>query len=390
MGKNRGQEGDSGRSVFRSLFASCFHKRPEQPPPKSPPSEGATETDSRDSLLHSLPNPNPAPQLSIRENPPATTKHPTTMPKAARKSKAAAKKAGAPQAAVPYRSPDSSAKGGKSKANHKSPLKYFSTHDGASSARKQEADARKKQLEALFDEFETEEDKTENHDSGDPALGADSSMRYLEAVGANPANYSLLVVCDIVKAQTIGEITKDGFVEGWNEVTETLDSAVKPELAAQKRYVESRMKQVSRDPAYYKKLYQHAFVIGKTNKAMSMDMACAMWGMLFDAEIGHEWKTANVNWLESWQKYLDEKFYAPPPNPDLPEDEANKGKWTRTVSKDLWNQTLAFANKTLQDESLSFWSEQQAWPGIIDDFVVWCREKGVVATKAKDEMEVDE
>ncbi|KAK4177830.1 Cullin binding-domain-containing protein [Triangularia setosa] len=389
MGNNCRQEGDSGRNVFRTLFASCFHKRREQPPPKSPPSEGATETDSGDSLLHSLPNPKPAPQLSVREAPPTTTKHPIIMPKAPKKSKVATKKATASQS-MPYRSPESSAKGEKFKANHRSPLKYFSAHDGASSAKQQEVDARKKQLEAIFDDFETEEDKNENHDSGDPALGADSSMRYLEAVGATPADYSLLVVCEIVKAQTIGEITKEGFVEGWNDVIENLDTTVKPDLAAQKRYVQSRMKQVSRDPAYYKKLYQHAFVVGKTNKAMPMDMACAMWGMLFDAGIGHEWKTANVNWLESWSKYLEEKFYVPPPNPDLPEDENNRGKWTRTVSKDLWNQTLVFSNKTLEDGSLSFWSEEQAWPGIIDDFVVWCREKGVVIPKAKDKMDVDE
>ncbi|KAK0671284.1 Cullin binding-domain-containing protein [Cercophora samala] len=381
MGTSRRQEGNSGRSVFRTLFASCFHKRPGQPLPKSPPSEGATETDSGDSSLRSLPtgNPKPAPHISItREAPPTTTKHPVPapviMPKAPKKTRAATKKA----------APDLSAKGGRSKAKGSLPLKYFSAHDGASSAKQQEADARKKQLEAIFDDFETEEDKNENHDSGDSALGADSCMRYLKAVGADPENYSLLVVCEIVRAQTIGEIAKQGFVEGWSEVIETLDTTVKPDLAAQKRYVQSRMKQVSRDPAYYKKLYQYAFVVGKTNKAMPMDVACAMWGMLFDAQIGHEWKTAKVNWLESWSKYLEEKFYVPPPNPDA------EGKWTRTVSKDLWNQTLAFANKTLQDESLSFWSEEQAWPGIIDEFVVWCREKGVVVPKAKDEMEVDE
>ncbi|CAP65767.1 uncharacterized protein PODANS_7_380 [Podospora anserina S mat+] len=384
MGTSRRHEGNSGRSVLRTLFASCFHKRPGQPPPKAPPSEGATETDSGDSSLHSLPvptidsNPKPAPQLSIREAPPNTTIKPPDiiMPKAPKKSKSATKKA----------APDLSAKGAKSKSKDRSPLKYFSAHDGASSAKQQEADARKKQLEAIFDNFETDEDKNDNHDSGDPALGADSSMRYLEAVGANPADYSLLVVCEIVKATTIGEITKEGFVEGWSEVIQTLDASVKPDLATQKRYVQSRMKQVSHDPAYYKKLYQYAFVVGKTNKAMAMDTACAMWEMLFDAGIGHEWKTANVNWLESWSEYLQEKFYVPPPNPDA----AEEGKWTRTVSKDLWNQTLVFVNKTLEDESLGFWSEEQAWPGIIDDFVVWCREKGIVAPKAKDDMDVDE
>jgi DCN1-like protein 1/2 len=29
--------------------------------------------------------------------------------------------------------------------------------------------------------------------------------------------------------------------------------------------------------------------------------------------------------------------------------------------------------KALQDESLSFWSEESSWPSVIDDFVQWIR-----------------
>jgi DCN1-like protein 1/2 len=52
----------------------------------------------------------------------------------------------------------------------------------------------------------------------------------------------------------------------------------------------------------------------------------------------------------------------------------------------MWNQTLEFANKTMEDESLSFWSEDGAWPSVIDDFVSWCKEKGV---GQRDAMEMD-
>lgn len=48
--------------------------------------------------------------------------------------------------------------------------------------------------------------------------------------------------------------------------------------------------------------------------------------------------------------------------------------------------TLEFAVKSLSDESLSFWNEDGAWPSVIDDFVEWCREKGI--GKA-DGMDVD-
>jgi DCN1-like protein 1/2 len=49
-----------------------------------------------------------------------------------------------------------------------------------------------------------------------------------------------------------------------------------------------------------------------------------------------------------------------------------------------------FATKTMEDETLSFWSEEQAWPGLIDDFVVWSREKGIAAAKNGESMEVGE
>jgi DCN1-like protein 1/2 len=53
----------------------------------------------------------------------------------------------------------------------------------------------------------------------------------------------------------------------------------------------------------------------------------------------------------------------------------------------MWNMTLNFAIKCVEDETLSFWSEDGAWPSVIDDFVAWCKEKGIV--KANEAMEVD-
>lgn len=32
-----------------------------------------------------------------------------------------------------------------------------------------------------------------------------------------------------------------------------------------------------------------------------------------------------------------------------------------------------FAEKTLADEALSFWSEDSAWPGVIDEFVEYIK-----------------
>lgn len=50
----------------------------------------------------------------------------------------------------------------------------------------------------------------------------------------------------------------------------------------------------------------------------------------------------------------------------------------------MWNMTLEFALKSVDDESLSFWSEDGAWPSVIDDFVEWCKAKGVTKVDAMD------
>lgn len=79
------------------------------------------------------------------------------------------------------------------------------------------------------------------------------------------------------------------------------------------------------------------------------------------------WVSENYNWLELWTQFLNEK-------------------WTRSVSKDMWNMALEFGLKAMDDESLSFWNEDGAWPGVIDDFVEWCRGRGIGKEEA---MEVD-
>ncbi len=87
--------------------------------------------------------------------------------------------------------------------------------------------------------------------------------------------------------------------------------------------------------------------------------------MLFCAP-GVEWRTAQTNWLELWIEYIEKN-------------------WTKTVSKDMWNQTAEFALKSINDEELSFYSEEGAWPSVIDEFVAWAKEKRGTG----DKMETD-
>ena len=60
------------------------------------------------------------------------------------------------------------------------------------------------------------------------------------------------------------------------------------------------------------------------------------------------------------------------------------------MNKDLWRQTLTFAEETVKDDTLGFWSEESSWPSVIDDFVEWVKtEKRAGGGANGDAMEVE-
>ncbi len=61
-------------------------------------------------------------------------------------------------------------------------------------------------------------------------------------------------------------------------------------------------------------------------------------------------------WLDWWLEFLETK-------------------WKKGVNRDMWDQLLVFAMKTIEMDDLSFWSEDGAWPGAIDEFVMFVKEK---------------
>lgn len=130
-------------------------------------------------------------------------------------------------------------------------------------------------------------------------------------------------------------------------------------------YVRDLVNRLPSESALFKRVYRYAFVAGreKDQKSLALENALIYWTMLFSAP-GMAWKGKH-DWLELWKTFLDEK-------------------WTRSVNRDMWNMILEFALKTLSDESLSFWSEDGAWPSVIDDFVEWCKQKGIGKSETMD------
>jgi DCN1-like protein 1/2 len=182
-------------------------------------------------------------------------------------------------------------------------------------------------------------------------IGVEGTMAYFTELGVNLESGEILVPLEIIQAQAIGEITKEGFVEGWKAV------GLAETIAKQKSYVASQIKQLSTDIALFKRVYKHTFVCSKEKgqKALALENAIVYWQLLFSAP-GKPWVTTSTNWLNLWIEFLT-------------------AKWTKSVNKDMWNQTFEFFNKSMQDESLGFWSEDGAWPGVIDEFVAYTKEK---------------
>lgn len=56
----------------------------------------------------------------------------------------------------------------------------------------------------------------------------------------------------------------------------------------------------------------------------------------------------------------------------------------------MWDQTHIFITKSLEAESMAWWSEDGAWPGVLDDFVIFVREKRGIGNAAGGEgMDVE-
>ncbi|OTB02236.1 hypothetical protein M426DRAFT_322818 [Hypoxylon sp. CI-4A] len=204
------------------------------------------------------------------------------------------------------------------------------------------------QLGKLFDSLRDDEQDQKD------TLGAESSMTYLASLGVDLEGASLFLALELVQAPTLGEITREGFVKGWK-----VQPGVDTQITSQKQHLQRLVAALDKDRDLFRRVYRYAFSVGREGdqRALSLDLSILYWEMLFKKP-GMIWvgKSTGINWLNEWISFLREK-------------------WTRSVSKDMWNQTFEFALKSMEDESLGFWSEDSAWPGVIDEFVAWYRRK---------------
>lgn len=130
-------------------------------------------------------------------------------------------------------------------------------------------------------------------------------------------------------------------------------------ITKQQHAVVSLRKKIPTEPDLFRRIYRHTFQLARqpSQKSIPLDVAIEYWRLLFTPTHGGvSWNTNNTPWLDWWLAYLQEK-------------------WKKSVNRDMWNMTYEFYKKTLEDESLGWWDEHGAWPGVVDDFVVYVKER---------------
>ncbi|MCJ1401197.1 Scaffold-type E3 ligase [Xylographa trunciseda] len=183
-------------------------------------------------------------------------------------------------------------------------------------------------------------------------IGTAGTIKYLTDLSLSLDEPAVLAILTELSAPTMGELTRDGFLAGWR----TLGADSIPKQIAALPHLRA---QLSSNPDYFRRVYKHTFLLARTpgQKGVALDTAVEFWRLLFGSGGGVEWRGRDgTDWLGLWCGFVEER-------------------WRKTVSKDMWDQTGVFALKSLEDGSMAWWSEDGAWPGVLDEFVLFVRER---------------
>jgi len=212
---------------------------------------------------------------------------------------------------------------------------YFNNPTGGSSPARTS-------LNKIFDKYR--DDAKNSPDE----IGVEGTGGLLEELDIDLADVGALVFSELVQSPSLGMITREGFVDGCS------DAGVDG-LPKMKNIVLQRRSQLPTDKELFKRVYNHTFVLAlqEKQKGLSMEMAMEFWKVLLEKP-AFEWRTESTPWLDWWFEFYEAKV-------------------KKAVNKDLWKQILNFAQETMKDETLGFWTEESSWPSVVDEFVDWVK-----------------
>ncbi|KAJ5295697.1 hypothetical protein PENANT_c001G02100 [Penicillium antarcticum] len=217
---------------------------------------------------------------------------------------------------------------------------YFSTGSVASSL------GNNNSLNKIFDSYR--DDPSESPDT----IGIERAIEYLGALNVQLDEVNCLAIAELLQCPSMGEITRQGFTEGWCKAfCDTL-----PKMTAHANTLRTKIQQ---DPELFRRVYRYTFPLSRMQgqRNLQFEIAAEQWRLFFTPEHGGvQWNTESTPWLDWWIEFLE-------------------GRGKKPVNKDLWEQVEVFMRKSREDEEFGWWSPDGAWPGALDDFVDYVKEK---------------
>ncbi|XP_071698545.1 uncharacterized protein [Rutidosis leptorrhynchoides] len=177
---------------------------------------------------------------------------------------------------------------------------------------------------------------------------ADGISNLCNDLQVDPQDIVMLVVSWHMKAATMCEFSKQEFVGGLQSLG--VDSLEKF------REKIPLMRSELKDDQKFKEIYIFAFGWAKEKgqKSLALDTAIGMWQLLFEEK---QWPL-----VEHWCQFL-------------------QARHNKAISRDTWSQLLEFAR--IVDPTLSNYDAEGAWPYLIDEFVEYLTENGIIQQKPR-------
>ncbi|GAA0153365.1 ubiquitin-protein ligase [Lithospermum erythrorhizon] len=174
-------------------------------------------------------------------------------------------------------------------------------------------------------------------------ITADGITLFCSDLQVDPQDIVMLVISWHMKASTMCEFSKQEFIGGLQSIG--IDSLEK--FTEKLPFLGSELK----DEQKFREIYNFAFGWAKEKgqKSLALDTAIGMWQLLF----------AEKQWplVDHWCQFLQERH-------------------NKAISRDTWSQLLEFARAI--NPALTNYDPEGAWPYLIDEFVEYLTEEGIV------------
>ncbi|CAH0489134.1 unnamed protein product [Peronospora farinosa] len=178
-------------------------------------------------------------------------------------------------------------------------------------------------------------------DDDEDSINEEGILKFCDDIGVDPQDIVVLVIAWKMQAAYMCAFTRREWQKGMQEMDCDSVAKLKAKLP--------QLRQVITSTTEFKKFYSFCFGFSKEpgQKSLSIDIAVAMWELLLS--------TRFEKLMKSWLAFLAEK------------------KPVKGVTRDTWDLLFDFFVKVR--DSYATYNENEAWPVLIDDYMVWIDSK---------------